>query len=88
MSRHHLPPADQIELMRRSYLQLVDPRQVPMPSGSVLKAPEIQAQIYRTMFRNEAVLFPPPPRYRLRVLKRIVELVELAVSEADPEEDV
>jgi hypothetical protein len=88
MSRHHLPPADQIELMRRSYLQLVDPRQVPMPAGTVLKTPEIQAQVYRTMFRSEAVPFPPPPRYRLCVLKRIVELVELAVSEADPDEDV
>lgn len=84
--RHHLTPEVQIELLRRHFFQLTDPRQLPFPAANVLKAPEIQALIYKTMFREDGIAFPPPPRYRLRALKRCMELIEGAVM--DPEEDV
>ena len=86
MQPSRLLPEAQVELLRRQYLQLQDPRQLAVPGSSVIKAPEIQSQIYRTMFRDDSLKFPPPPRYRLRVLKRIMAAIEQAIT--DPEEDV
>ena len=90
MSRHQhqLLPEAQVELLRRHYLQLTDPRQLPLPPPPTLKAPEIQARIYKDMFRNDGENLLPPPRYRLRALKRILNVLERAVADADPEESV
>ena len=53
MQPRHLAPEAQVELLRRQFLQLVDPKQLPLPPPSTIKAPEIQARIYATMFRAD-----------------------------------
>ena len=80
----HLHP--KIELLRRQYLQLLDPGSLSLPEPQILKRPEIQSQMYVSMFRDSSVPYPPPVRYRFRVLKRLVSALEEAME--DPDEDV
>ena len=75
-----------VELLRRQYLQLIDPEQLTFPSNELLRLPDIQAQTFRSMFDDSAVPFAPPERYKFRVLKRLVNALEEAI--VDPEEDV
>ena len=76
----------QVELLRRQYLQLQDPSQLSIPARNVIKKPKVQAQIFDTMFREGNLAYEPPDRYKLRVLKKLLEAIEAAVE--DPEEDV
>lgn len=75
-----------VELLKRQYLQLIGPEQLTLPKKELLRSPEIQAQIYHSMFDDSVLSFAPPERYRLRVLKRLVNAIEEAIL--DPEEDV
>lgn len=77
---------DQLELLRRQYLQLLNPEQLCLPAADLIRLPFVQAQIYETMFRDIRLSFSPPDRYKLRVLKMLVQRMEDAI--ADPEEDV
>lgn len=77
---------DQLELLKRQYLQLLDPELLSLPPADVIRLPHVQAQIHETMFRDGCLPYPPPDRYRLRVLKVLVQRMEAAI--ADPEEDV
>ena len=76
----------QIELLRRQYLQLTNPDHLSLPSISVLRRPEVQEQIYAVMFSESAAIHRPPSRYQFRVLKRLIDTLERAIE--DPEEDV
>lgn len=78
--------ARQVELLRRQYLQLVDPEQLKMPAMEILRLPEAQAKIFDNIFNDKLCSFPSPKRYKFRVLKRIIDAVELSI--VDPEEDV
>ena len=75
-----------VELLRRQYLQMLDHEQLTLPTIKMIKQPKVQAEIYDTIFREGCLPFPPPARYQLRVLKRLIKLLEMAVT--DPEEDV
>ena len=75
-----------VELLKRQYLQLVDPEEITLPRKGFLKLPDTQAQIYSDIFDESRGSYAPPERYRLRVLKRIVKALEDAID--DPEEDV
>ena len=75
-----------VELLKRQYLQLIGPEQLTLPTKGLLRSPEIQAQIYHSMFDDSVLSFAPPERYRLRVLKRLVNAIEEAIL--DTEEDV
>lgn len=77
---------DPVELMKRQYLQLSDPDELGFPPQELLRWPGTQAQIYDAMFNESSSMYLPPKRYRFRVLKRIVSLLEQAIQ--DPEEDV
>ena len=77
---------EQIELLRRQYLQLQDPATLVLPAPSLLKRPSTQESIYGSMFRDDSLVHPPPAAYRLRVLKRLVSCLERAMD--DPDEDV
>lgn len=83
---YNMPQIDPVELLRRQYLQLLDPEQLRMPSMDLLRLSQTQADVYNGMFNESRVAFPPPDRYRFRVLKRLVKALEDAV--VDPEEDV
>lgn len=79
--------ARQIDHLRRQFFQLVDPKELVAPPLEALKLPGVQAEIYATMFNDENCSFPSPDkRYKWRVLKNIIKLLEQSV--VDPEEDV
>lgn len=75
-----------IELLRRQYVQLVEPEHLILPQKDVIKLPEVQAELFETMFRKGSLEYPPSERYQLRVLKRIVTALEEAID--DPDQDV
>lgn len=77
--------ARHVELLKRQYLQLVDPERLKMPPMGILRLPEAQAKIFDHMFNDKLRSFPSPKRYQFRVLKRIVDAVELSI--VDPEQD-
>jgi len=77
---------NRLELLKRQYLQLLDPEQLSIPPPEAMRLPHVQARIYETMFRDGCLVFSPPDRYKLRVLKMLVQRMEDAI--ADPEEDV
>lgn len=79
--------ARQIDRLRRQFFQLVDPKELAALPMETLKLPGVQAEIYATMFNEGTCSFPSPDkRYKWRVLKKIVNLLEQSVI--DPEEDV
>lgn len=75
-----------MELLKRQYLQLIDPEELTLPLREFLILPETQSQIYNDLFDESRITYAPPERYRFRVLKRVVKALEDAVE--DPEEDV
>lgn len=76
----------QIELFRRQYFQLVDPKQLHFPPTDVLKLPQVQEDLYSRFFSESKISFLPPARYRFRVLKALIDVLQEAFH--DPEEDV
>lgn len=76
----------QIELFRRQYFQLIDPKQLHFPHMDVLKLPQVQEEIYSRFFSEAKISFLPPARYRFRVLKALIDVLQEAFH--DPEEDV
>jgi protein-lysine N-methyltransferase EEF2KMT len=70
------------------YFELVDLRNLTIPSSSVLKNPVTQNRIYNEMFNGD-LLTPviPPAAYRLRLLKKLIAVIEND-DLWDPEEDV
>jgi hypothetical protein len=79
---------EDISCLIAQYFELVDLKNVAIPSSTVLKTPSTQQRIYDGMF-NEELLSPiiPPATYRLRVLKQIITRIEND-QQWDPEEDV
>lgn len=77
---------DRIELLRRQYLQLLEPTLLAIPGPEMLRRPDVQRQLYEQMFHSENLMFVPNSRYQLRVLKELVFRIENSIS--DPEEDV
>ncbi len=75
-----------VELLRRQYIQLIDPERLTLPSQELLRLPDTQAQIFHSLFDESALSFSPPERYNFRVLKRLISALEEAV--VDPDEDV
>lgn len=86
MEVNEMKELDPVELLRRQYLQCLDPDSLILPKAENLRLPETQDRIYSRMFDERTVTFPPPVRYRFRVLKKIIAALEEAIE--DPEEDV
>jgi hypothetical protein len=76
----------ELEILRRQYLQLIEPSQLRWPQPQALKAPNVQGWIYENLFNSDKVAFLPPERYQHRVLKLLISKLEAAIT--DPEEDV
>ncbi|KAJ9314946.1 hypothetical protein DTO271D3_4685 [Paecilomyces variotii] len=67
------------------YFQMVEPRDLCVPSAEAIVRPAAQTAIYEQMF-NETTVWPlPPVSYRTRVLKMIISRIEESIS--NPEED-
>ncbi|KAF2270224.1 hypothetical protein CC78DRAFT_574354 [Lojkania enalia] len=75
-----------LSVLRRQYLQLVEPTQLFWPDAHILKAPSIQSWAFRCLFDVNNIPYLPPDRYRLRVLKLLISKLEESMK--DPEEDV
>ena len=75
-----------VELLRRQYLQLIDPERLILPAPRLLRLANIQERIYDCMFDDLKLANGPPERYRFRVLKRLVNAIEASIE--DPDEDV
>lgn len=73
----------ELELFTRQVLQLVDPKELQWPSSDSLRSVVVQSRIYQKLFQSE---HPPPERYQLRVLKKLLSLIEESI--VDPDEDV
>lgn len=82
-SNERIPP---VELLRRQYSQCLDPENLALPKPEILRLPETQKRIYEDLFDESRLKYPPPERYRFRVLKKILAALEEAIE--DPEEDV
>jgi protein-lysine N-methyltransferase EEF2KMT len=74
---------DELQIFKRQVLQLVDPSKLQWPCKGALRDPSIQLRIYKRLFQSN---HPPPERYRLRVLKKLLKLIEESII--DPDEDV
>ena len=74
-----------VEILSRQFFQTIDPEQLTFPEISDLKLAETQDAIYQCMF-NQNVQYLPPERYQLRVLKRLLAVIEESID--DPEVDV
>ncbi|MCJ1425884.1 hypothetical protein MMC29_003785 [Sticta canariensis] len=75
-----------VELLRRQYLQLVDPEKLKIPAMEILRLPEAQAKIFDNLFNDKFRSFPSPNRYKFCILKKIVDAMHLSI--VDPQEDV
>lgn len=78
--------AEQVDLLRRQYLQTLSPEELTLPCKELLRLPEIQANIYESLFNSSSIAHLSLHRYRFRVLKRLMDALEQAI--VDPEEDV
>ncbi|KAF2834377.1 hypothetical protein M501DRAFT_944258 [Patellaria atrata CBS 101060] len=71
--------------LRRQFFQLVDLHALRWPESVTLKSPISQEWIFKNMFDLDNIQYPPPERYRLRVLKELIRKIESSID--DPEED-
>jgi protein-lysine N-methyltransferase EEF2KMT len=71
---------------RKQYFELLDPDKLHFPPAVTVIKPEVQAELYETMFNADKLSHPPPSKYQIRVLKALLARIEEAV--ADPDEDV
>ncbi len=78
--------AELIELLRKQYLQLLEPDLLAIPGPDMLRRPEVQHLLYEEMFHSENLKFAPDSRYQLRVLKKVISRIESSI--ADPDQDV
>ena len=77
---------DAVELLRRQFLQLIDPELLALPPPDALRLANTQKRIFERLFNEPNNPVGPPERYRSRVLKRLVGAIESSIE--DPDEDV
>jgi hypothetical protein len=75
-----------LQLFKRQYLQLLDPKVLAWPPTDILRHLVAQTWLLEHLFDANTVQYLPPERYQRRVLKKLFELVESSVL--DPDEDV
>ncbi|KAH8149610.1 uncharacterized protein LAJ45_06241 [Morchella importuna] len=80
----------QVQLLRRQYLQLVEPSNLSFPTDpSTLRSPHFQASLYESLFApNQPNNTSPPERYTARVLKKLItKLSEPPIALGGEEQD-
>lgn len=80
----------QVQLLRRQYLQLVEPSNLSFPTDpSILRSPHFQASLYESLFApNQPNNTSPPERYTARVLKKLItKLSEPPIALGGEEQD-
>ncbi|KAI9754759.1 MAG: hypothetical protein M4579_004544 [Chaenotheca gracillima] len=74
-----------IELFKRQYLQLQELDSLAFPPDGLLREASVQARLYVDMFMEDSNPYMPPERYQMRVLKKLISMIENSIS--DPDED-
>ena len=74
----------QLNRFCRQYLQLQ--LELDYPDEEYLRKDAFQEAIYSTMFDESVIERPPPARYQLKVLKKLIKKIEQSIQ--DWEEDV
>ncbi|KUJ18060.1 uncharacterized protein LY89DRAFT_684000 [Mollisia scopiformis] len=73
----------QLDRFCRQYLQVL--QDLEYPSGENLRNYEFQQDIYNRLFADDAAKHPSPARYRVRVLKELVQRIEASIQDWDNE---
>lgn len=72
---------ESIDRFCRQYLQLE--HELDYPPAALLREERVQDDLYRRIFSDGAVAHLPPPRYQLRVLKKLVKRIETSIDDWD-----
>lgn len=75
-----------LERFKRQYFQLLELSELDWPSEDDVRPIDRQAWLYDNMFDSDKSPYLPPERYRMRVLKQLLGVIERANQ--DPDEDV
>jgi hypothetical protein len=71
--------SQQVDRFCHQYLQL---EQTPdYPDGETLRRPEVQDELYARLFAKDALKFPPPMRYQVRILKKLLSITEQSIND-------
>lgn len=65
----------------RQYLQLE--RELDYPSPTLLREEHTQSELHQRLFSDGAITYPPPPGYKLRVLKGLMKRIEASIDDWD-----
>lgn len=82
----HLAGNGCLEHFQRQYLQNLEPDKLSWPSKEQLRDIGTQTWLYDRLFNERSITYLPPKRYQLRVLKKLLRLIEESLQ--DPNEDV
>jgi hypothetical protein len=74
---------DQLDRFCRQYLQLL--RVLDYPDDEYLRDGEFQELLYKRLFEENALHYPPPQRYQFRVLKELTKRIENSIQDWDEE---
>ncbi|KAL8931788.1 MAG: hypothetical protein Q9216_007071 [Gyalolechia sp. 2 TL-2023] len=75
-----------LELFRRKYLQMVDPVELPYPSGDLIKPLMVQEWLCEKLFNTNRCQHLPNTRYVFRVMKKLLHTLEKAMEDPDKDE--
>ncbi|KAM3071437.1 hypothetical protein ACMFMG_009033 [Clarireedia jacksonii] len=74
---------DRLDRFCRQYLQLL--RVLDYPDDEYLRNGEFQEEIYKRLFEENALQYPPAQRYQFRVLKELTKRIENSIQNWDEE---
>lgn len=69
----------QLNKFKRQYLQLQG--KIIYPDNQFLQDSNFQEAIYKEIFSEEALKHPPPNRYKLRILKELLQRIEESITD-------
>jgi len=69
----------QLNKFKRQYLQLQG--KIIYPENQFLQDSNFQEALYKDIFLEGALKHPPPNRYRLRILKKLLQRIEESITD-------
>jgi hypothetical protein len=83
MSNLSLHCRHQLNLFRRQYLQLqID---ITYPDAECLRKDTLQQALLQEVFSDNAIIYQPPQRYQLRILKELIRRIEASITNWEEE---
>lgn len=72
---------DRVTRFCRQFLQY--DYDVELPSGEILREADVQDHLFKKLFAEDTIIPLPPRRYRLRILKKLIAVIEGAIVDWD-----